>query len=207
MSKHSVLFDWTPPAAGKDEGEAVRKVAAEIERNVPGYEPPTPISAEDRKELPKSARLREKERQGEHDERIKALEHHEAELRKQERRLERLANEREEQLQSLTRLANNQEKELHESKRRERDHAAAERRREFQAESERRSAAAAAARMQSAQQVQRARDDYAEGLQRVVAGLDRWINPPKPPEPQVVYIESEPDEPRSGALPRLPSWR
>jgi predicted nucleic acid-binding Zn-ribbon protein len=195
MSKHKqqTWLDWDPPAADKSDeaAAAVRKVAAEIQRTVAGYEPPTPMSADERKALPAPARGREKRREAEHAAAIEALEREEGRLKDERRRLARLAAE--------------QEKELHESKQRERDRVAAEKWRSTMADRERTLSARAAAAAQQKQHEQQRREAHVKHLEETVAGLDRWINPPKPPEP--IYVEVEPEPPGAGALPTLPRWR
>jgi hypothetical protein len=96
MSKHKqILFDWEPPPPAKDAEAAVHKVVAEIGRlSIAGYTPPPPVTLEAQKDMTKSARSRERQREAEHRERIEALEQHEKQLRRQEQRLARLADEK-----------------------------------------------------------------------------------------------------------------
>jgi chromosome segregation ATPase len=197
MSKHNILFDWEPPRPGKDEGAAVQKVVAEIERNVPGYEPPTPISADERKDMPKAARRREKEREAEHAAALDALEDQEKQLRRQEQRLARQAKQQETEQHRLQQ----REREQKDRQREQQQRDASERRRLTALEREWGNFKIHAARAQHEQQ----REAYFQDLQATVDGLNRMANPPRAAE-QIVYVESE-DEPGAGALPTLPRWR
>jgi hypothetical protein len=203
VSKHKqILFDWEPPRPGKDEGAAVRRVADEIGRNIPGYEPPVPISAADRKDLPESARQREKRREAEHQERIEALEAAEAELKEDHRRLARQAERQEAERQEAERRQLKQKEREQEDRQRERQQRdASERRRVAALEREWGNFKIHATRAQHEQQ----REAYFQDLQATVDGLNRMANPPRAAE-QIVYVESE-DEPGAGALPTLPRWR
>jgi chromosome segregation ATPase len=174
MSKHKqILFDWEPPPPGKDEATAVRKVVAEIERNVPGYTPPTPISADDRKDLSKSARSREREREAEHRAALEALEAAEKQLKDDHKRLARLAEEKEaDQRREKSRQAEQEEQRRKMQRQHERD--ASERQRLSALEHEWRSFKAQAAQAQFAQR----REAYFADLQRTVDDLGRMANPP-----------------------------
>jgi predicted RNase H-like nuclease (RuvC/YqgF family) len=199
MSKHTrILFDWTPPPPTEDEGAAVKRVVVEIARNIPDYTPPTPISADDRKDLSASARRREREREAEHHERIEALEQHEKKLQDDHRRLAKLAAEQEAEQRQLKQNQRDQEVEQRERQRRD----ASERQRLAVLEREWTAFKARAAQAQRAQQ----REAYFQDLQQTVDGLNRMVNPPAPAERQIVYVEKE-EEPGGGQLPRLPSWR
>jgi hypothetical protein len=181
MSKHKhILFDWEPPPAGKNEGEAVRKVVAEIERNVPGYVPPTPISADDRKDMSKDARSREKERAAAHDARMEVLQQYEEKLRDDHKRLAKLADrQEEEQRREKLRQAEQEEQRL-KMRRQQHERDASERQRLVALEREWSSFKAQAAQAQFAQR----REAYFNDLQRTVDDLGRMANPPAPlPEP------------------------
>jgi DNA repair exonuclease SbcCD ATPase subunit len=198
MNKHAKqLYDWNPPPPGKDEGEAVRKVAAEIERNVPGYEPPVPVSREERKDMTKSARRREREREAEHQERIEALERAEKQLRDDHKNVASLHR-------RLKQLADDQVEEQRRGQQKQRARESAEHLQATLAEGNRRTAAAAEARHAHVRQTQQMRDEYVQGLQNIIDGWNRANNPP--PAPQIVYVETE-EETGGGRLPRLPTWR
>jgi Rad3-related DNA helicase len=199
MSKRTnILFDWEPPRPGKDEGAAVRKVVAEIERNVPGYIAPVPISADDRKDLAESARRREKQRETEHRAALEALEDQEKQLRRQEQRLARLTEKQSEELHRSQQREREQEDRQRERQRRD----TSERQRLATLEHEWRSFKARATQAQHEQQ----REAYFQDLQETVNNLGRMAAPPPAPvEREIVYVEDE--EPGGGRLPRLPSWR
>jgi hypothetical protein len=55
-------------------------------------------------------------------------------------------------------------------------------------------------------QLERAREHYVNDMQQTINNLTLAFNPPPPPEPQIVYIEVEPDT-AWGQLPTLPRWR
>jgi hypothetical protein len=197
MSKQKILFDWTEPPAGKDEGEAVQKVAAEIARvSIPGYTPPA--SSEAREDMPKSARRREKEREAEHQERIEALEREEKRLRDERRRMAKLAEE--EEAEQRQQKQKQRDQEVQQRERQQRD--ASERRRLAALEHEWGNFKIHAARAQHEQR----REAYFQDLQRTVDDLGRMINPPPAPEREIIYVEKD-DEPGAGALPTLPRWR
>jgi DNA repair exonuclease SbcCD ATPase subunit len=206
MSKHNkqTWFDWTEPRAGKDEGDAVQKIAGEIERlTIAGYSPPTPISSDSRKDdLTESARRREKQRETEHDAALEALSREEKRLRRQEKRLAQLAEERESDQRKLVSAADGVTKLIKER----RDRESTERRQSFQAEAERRNAAIRGNLAAHAQYAQRRRDEHIKDLEQITASLDRWINPPAPAEREIIYVESD-EPPAAGALPTLPRWR
>jgi hypothetical protein len=180
MSRNKLSWvDWTEPPPAKDAAAAVQRVAAEIQRNVPGYVPPTPISADDRKGLSESARQREKRREAEHQERIEALEAAEAELKEDHRRLARQAERQEaDQRREKSRQAEQEEQRRKMQRQHERD--ASERQRVTVLERE---WTAFKTRAAQAQHEQR-REAYFQDLQQTVDNLGRMANPPAPlPEP------------------------
>jgi predicted RNase H-like nuclease (RuvC/YqgF family) len=201
MSKHKqILFDWEPPPAGKNEGEVVSKIVSEIMRlSIAGYtSPPPAIIPEDRKLLTKAAIEREKRRQAEHDERIEALEREEERLRSENKKVAALHR-------RLKDLAEEQTAEQRQIKQKQRARESAEHLQTSLAEGQRRQAAAAEARHAQARHAQWRRDEYIQGMEKILDDWNRANNPPAPVEREIVYVEEEP--PGAGALPRLPSWR
>jgi hypothetical protein len=180
MGKKQTWVDWTPPAAAKDEAAAVQKVAAEMSRSIAGYVAPTPISADDRKDLSKSARSREREREAEHRAALEALEAAEKQLKDDHKRLARLAEEKEEDQRREKSRQSEQEEQRRKMQRQQHERDTSERQRVTALEREWSSFKAQAAQAQHEQQ----REAYFQDLQQTVDNLGRMANPPAPlPEP------------------------